>query len=54
MPTEQDQKSEKRRTKQKKEWKPPRIRTGKLFETSGVSCARQPGNPACQPGPTRS
>lgn len=33
----------------KKDWAPPQIQTGKLFEASTVSCAKQPGNPPCTP-----
>jgi hypothetical protein len=35
----------------KKEWEPPKIQTGPLFEAGGISCAKQPGNPGCNPGP---
>ena len=36
----------------KKAWERPRMRTGKLFEANTVSCAKQPGNPGCVPGPS--
>jgi len=35
----------------KKKWERPRIRSGQLFETSTVSCSKQPGNPICGGGP---
>ena len=35
----------------KKKWERPRMQSGQLFEANTVSCAKQPGNPGCIPGP---
>ena len=35
----------------KKKWERPRLQSGQLFEANTVSCAKQPGNPVCGPGP---
>ena len=49
---DEKEKLPKRNTSEKKKWEPPRVRSGKLFEANGVSCAKQPGNPPCNVGPT--
>jgi hypothetical protein len=46
-----DLKENDRVSRGKKKWERPRIRSGQLFETNTVSCAKQPGNPGCGPGP---